>query len=314
MLLTAALALALTGPIQTTPAPPVPPTAIVQADIPSSIGTEDTSIPSDTEQTKDTPAEAQPVPETEPTVPAAGESVKDVEELPGKIADAVEGLQGQITTIMTPPEPEPTPVPEKPVVPSNQQLYGTVLGTYTTSYSTSQKNRCTNIRLSATAISGKILQPGEVFSFNSVVGQRTTARGYKVAHVYSGGKVEEGVGGGICQVSSTLFNAALLSNMTITSRTCHGLPVGYLPAGRDATVSWGGPEFKFKNPYSFPVKITASYDSSRGTITCNILGPESASPPNVKISVSKSGEKYTTKRSVDGKVNYTTTSYYKTPK
>ena len=310
MLLTTACALALTGALHTAPAPVAEPPAPVSY----AAALQDSETPAPQLPETDTPPEAEtPAAEDAPASPAKP-GLPAVEGLPSRVADAAAALQGEIVTVMTPPEPEPEPEPAPPAEPTNQQLYGTVLGSYTTSYSTRQTNRCTNIRLAATAISGTVLQPGETFSFNTVVGRRTAARGYQVAHVYSGGKVEEGIGGGICQVSSTLFNAALLSNMTITARTSHGLPVSYLPAGRDATVSWGGPEFKFKNPYDFPVKITAGYDSGKGTITCSVLGPETASAPNVKISVSKSGEKYITKRSVNGKVNYTTTSVYKQPK
>lgn len=318
MFMTTAFALALTGSLQTQPAPalpPSPPAAIVQQYEQTAQETQlpeaepQAEAPSGAPQTDPAPQAPEPAPET----PKPAPQVPAVDTIPESIAGAAQSLQDQIVSAVTVPE-APKPEEKKPEISSDQQRFGTVLGSYTTSYSARQSNRSTNIRLSATAISGVILQPGETFSFNTVVGRRTAARGYKVANVYSGGKIEEGIGGGICQVSSTLFNAALLSNMTITSRTCHGLPVGYLPAGRDATVSWGGPEFKFKNPYSFPVKITAGYDSGRGTITCSVLGPESVSAPNVKISVTSSGGVYTTKRSVDGKVNYTTKSQYKQPK
>ncbi|MCB6364758.1 VanW family protein [Intestinibacillus massiliensis] len=242
----------------------------------------------------------------------------DVDAIPSEIVQAVDAVQDEINTVTTPepepepepepqPQPEPVPEPAKPVI----QPYATTLGTYTTSYNPRQTNRNTNIRLAASAISGTVLQPGEVFDFNKVVGQRTEAKGYKVATVYSGGEAVDGIGGGICQVSSTLFNAALLANMQITTRSSHGLRVHYLPAGRDATVSWGGPEFRFKNSNSYPVKITASYDSAKGKLTFHILGPSNATPPQTKIAVSKSGDGYITKRYMNGEVNYTTRSYYK---
>lgn len=235
-----------------------------------------------------------------------------IDAVPTEIVQSVDAVQEEILEITTPapePEPEPEPAPEPPK--NEIQPFSTVLGSYTTSYNPRQTNRNTNIRLSASAINGTVLQPGEVFDFNKVVGKRTAARGYKVATVYSGGESVPGIGGGICQVSSTLFNAALLANMQITARSSHGLRVGYLPAGRDATVSWGGPEFWFKNSNAYAVKITAGYDSGKGTVTLNILGPSNATPPNVKISVTKSGGTYITKRSMNGKVNYTTRSTYK---
>ena len=155
------------------------------------------------------------------------------------------------------------------------------------------------------------MQPGGVFSFNAVVGERTKARGYKEAGVYVNGQVDTGVGGGICQVSSTLFNAALMSNMTITARRAHSLPVSYLPRGRDAAVSWGGPEFKFKNPYNFPVMVCTYFNPNTCEVIVSIKGRADAAAPNVKISVSQKNGVYTTTRAVNGKVNYTTTSKYK---
>ncbi len=252
------------------------------------------------------------------TAPPAIPAVSFIESIPDEIASAVQALQDEIASMMAPPaaEPEPAPVqptaPSVPAAPSNQILYGTVLGTYTTAYSPKQTNRCTNIRLAATAINGTVLSPGETFSFNTVVGPRTVARGYQEAHVFSDGQVTEGIGGGICQVSSTLFNAALLSDMQITARVNHGLPVSYVPAGRDATVSWGGPEFKFKNPHSYSVKITAGYDSVKGTVTLSILGPQSAAAPNTKVSVTQKDKSYVTRRYSNDKVTYTTSSTYKT--
>ena len=142
----------------------------------------------------------------------------------------------------------------------------------TTSLSGSTANRITNVDLAAKAIDGIILSPGEQFDYNSALGQRTEARGYKAAGAYSGGQVVQEVGGGICQVSSALYYAALLANLQIDVRSCHYFPVGYLPAGLDATVSWGGPEFRFTNNRDFPVKITASVDRGSNTVTVNILG------------------------------------------
>lgn len=308
MLMTTALALAMSGALQTTPVSQTTLTAM----LPTVIAYNDV----------DSQPTAQPIADnmapSTTTTKTAVPVVSSVESIPDDVASAAQALQDEITSVMSPPtvEPAPTPVepvpPVKPTTPSNQTLYGTVLGTYTTSYSTKQTNRCTNIRLSATAINGTVLSPGETFSFNTVVGQRTTARGYKEAHVFLDGQVTEGVGGGICQVSSTLFNAAMLADMQIMTRVNHGLPVSYVPAGRDATVSWGGPEFKFKNPYAYPVKITAGYDSVKGTITLSILGPKNVAAPNTKVSVTQRGTSYVTRRYSNDKVTYTTSSTYKT--
>lgn len=155
------------------------------------------------------------------------------------------------------------------------RLFADDLGeTVTTSLSGSTQNRITNVKLAAEAINGIVLAPGEQFSYNDALGERTTERGYKAAGAYSGGQVVQEVGGGICQVSSTLYYAALLANLQIDTRTCHYFPVGYLPAGLDATVSWGGPEFKFTNNRNWPIKILASVDSSNNTVSVHIVGTD----------------------------------------
>lgn len=250
---------------------------------------------------------------------AATSTPAQVQEIPPAIVETVQQVEEQIIIETTPepepvPEPTPTPTPEPKPNPAPVKPYvapyGKVLGTYTTKAKWGQTNRNTNIRLACEAINEYVVQPGAQFSFNTVVGQRTKERGYKEAGVYVNGQVDTGVGGGICQVSSTLFNAALLSNMTITARRAHSLPVSYLPRGRDAAVSWGGPEFKFKNPYSFPVMICTYFNPNTCEIVISIKGRADATAPNVKISVSEKNGTYTTTRTVDGKVNYTTTSKY----
>jgi len=137
-------------------------------------------------------------------------------------------------------------------------LFKDTLGTMSTSFDTStenNRNRAENIKLASSKIFGKILAPGEVFSFNDVVGKRTVESGYKAAHAYIGGKVIDDVGGGICQVSTTLYNAVLFSELEVIERTNHMFTVGYVPLGRDATVSYGGPDFKFRNSTKWPIKI-----------------------------------------------------------
>lgn len=145
-----------------------------------------------------------------------------------------------------------------------------IIGTYTTNYSSSSANRKENIRLASEKINGKILNPGEVFSFNGIVGPRTAAAGYKVAHVYSGSRVVDGIGGGICQVSSTLYNAVVFADLEIVYRTNHSLPVSYVPLGRDATVSYGTIDFKFKNNKETPIKLEVIADGNN--LTVNVYG------------------------------------------
>ena len=127
-----------------------------------------------------------------------------------------------------------------------------------------------------------MLKKGEVFSYNNILGERTEARGYSGAKVYAGGEVVDGLGGGICQVSSTLYNAVLFADLNVVSRTCHSLPVAYVPLGRDATVSYGAIDFKFKNPYDDPIKISAV--SSGGVLTVGIYGKKQ-SDKTVEISI-----------------------------
>lgn len=132
-----------------------------------------------------------------------------------------------------------------------------------TNASSSNSNRLTNIKLALAAINGTLLQPGEEFSFNEVVGKRTSDRGYKVATAYNAGEVTEELGGGICQVSTTLFNAAVKSDLSITERHNHSMPVSYVDKGKDAAVSWGAQDLKFVNNTDEPVYIVAYLDDDK---------------------------------------------------
>ncbi len=129
------------------------------------------------------------------------------------------------------------------------------IGRYVTSFNPHNKNRSNNIRLAAKAINNYVVFPGETFSFNRVVGKRTEIRGYLRAPVIVRGEFSEDIGGGICQVSSTLFNAVDNAGLQIVERFSHSREVPYIPPGRDATVSWYGPDFEFKNKYNQPVLI-----------------------------------------------------------
>lgn len=144
------------------------------------------------------------------------------------------------------------------------------LATYTTNYDASNTNRNNNLMLAAEKLNGTIINPGEEFSYNKTIGQRTIEAGFKTAKAYANGKVVLDVGGGICQLSSTLYNAALLTNLEITERHNHYFKTSYLPAGRDATVSWGGVDFKFKNNRKYPVKIIAKAEN--GVVKVSIYG------------------------------------------
>lgn len=168
-----------------------------------------------------------------------------------------------------------------------QEAFPDLLATYSTTYSTGNSNRCTNISLAARSVNGYVLMPGETFSYNSTVGQRTATRGYKEAGVYLNGEVTTGLGGGICQVSSTLYNAILLANLEIVERSNHTFKPTYVPAGQDATVSWGAPDFKFKNNRNYPIRITAT--AGNGSVSFNVYGLKTSDDYEVKIVSSEIG-------------------------
>lgn len=148
-------------------------------------------------------------------------------------------------------------------------LFRDELGSYTTSVSGSSGRR-ENVRLAAEFCDGVILMPGEVFNYNDVVGERTTARGFSAAPAYLNGETVQEVGGGICQVSSTLYAACLYSNLEIVTRVNHTYASSYIGLGLDATVSWGGPEYEFANNTDYPIRVDASY--SGGQLSISIRG------------------------------------------
>jgi len=131
------------------------------------------------------------------------------------------------------------------------------IGHYVTYFNSRNKQRSHNIRLATEAINNHVVFPGETFSFNETVGMRTKEKGYLPAPIIVRGELSEGIGGGICQVSSTLFNAVDRSGLQIVKRYSHSKRVPYVPPGRDATVSWYGPDFSFKNIYNQPILIRA---------------------------------------------------------
>lgn len=132
------------------------------------------------------------------------------------------------------------------------------IGEYRTYFNVNNKNRSNNITLATEAINNYVVFPGEVFSFNQAVGKRSVEKGYLLARVIVKGEFSEGIGGGICQVSSTLFNAIDNAGLQTVQRYSHTRSVAYVPSGRDATVSWYGPDFSFKNKYNQPILIRAT--------------------------------------------------------
>lgn len=148
-------------------------------------------------------------------------------------------------------------------------LFRDQISTYSTEVEGSD-NRKTNVKLAAQYCDGTILMPGESFSYNLGVGELTEERGFLPGPSYANGESVLDMGGGICQVSSTLYMACLYANLEIDERHCHPYPASYVPAGLDATVAWGGCDFVFTNDTDYPIKITTTYDGY--STSCTIWG------------------------------------------
>ena len=159
-----------------------------------------------------------------------------------------------------------------------------------TNASSSSSNRLSNIKQALSSINGIWLDPGETFSFNEVVGQRTTARGYKTATAYSGGKVTEEVGGGICQVSTTLFNAAVKADLDIKERSAHSLTVSYVDIGKDAAVDWGNKDLKFTNNSDDRVYI-CGYVTDDKRVRIGVFGKLLDNGVTITVESEKTGSK-----------------------
>lgn len=155
------------------------------------------------------------------------------------------------------------------------------IGQYTTYFNPRNHNRSHNIQLATKAINNYVVLPGETFSFNKVVGKRTKSRGYLEAPIIVRGELSEGIGGGICQVSSTLFNAVDKAGLHIVKRYSHSRNVPYVPPGRDATVSWYGPDFVFQNKYAYPILIRAYSANGSMMVTIHSFAEIEYEPRNV---------------------------------
>ena len=160
--------------------------------------------------------------------------------------------------------------PKKTINNLGEEAFPDLLATFSTRFDGSNYNRNTNIKLAAKKVNGTVILPGEKFSFNTIVGSRTIEAGFKEGTAYVGGKVVPDVGGGVCQVSSTIYNTALLANMQIVERSNHMFTTGYVAASRDATVYYGSLDFRFKNTRKYPIKVVAS--ASGGVCKVSIYG------------------------------------------
>lgn len=176
-----------------------------------------------------------------------------------------------------------------------EKLFNGSLSHFSTNYSSSASGRKQNVAIAAGKLNGTVVGPGETFSFNATVGLRSEANGFQPATEYVNGESVQGIGGGVCQVSSTLFNAVLMADLDIVSRSPHSKTVSYLPYGRDAAVADYGPDFKFRNNTSYPIKISASANGSELSMT--ITGTAYEPAHNVSLSV-------TNGTTADGRTSY----------
>lgn len=187
----------------------------------------------------------------------------DIEELTGLLAELLPGETLEYTFRYL------SPTVTKASLEAN--LFQDTLASVDT-YHTNIPNRTNNLIKACEAIDGTILRPGETFSFNNIVGERTAEKGYKAAAVYSGGKTVSELGGGVCQVASTIYYAAMLADLEIVDRTEHMYWVDYVPPGMDATIYWGYLDFKFKNNTNYPIRVDASV--SGGQVHIDLIGTD----------------------------------------
>ena len=160
--------------------------------------------------------------------------------------------------------------PKKTTHDIGTEAFPDLISRFSTKYDVTLRNRTTNLELASNKINGYVLLPGEEFSYNKVVGERTIAAGYKEAAMYSGGEVVDGLGGGICQISSTLYNVVVKANLEVTQRSNHQFVTSYVDAGKDATVVYGAIDFKFVNTRKYPIKITSTVKN--GIVEMKIFG------------------------------------------
>lgn len=168
------------------------------------------------------------------------------------------------------------------------EAFPDLLSSFSTNYAASNKNRTTNLILASNKVNGTVLMPGEVFSYNKTVGERTIAAGYKEAPIYVSGEVVDGLGGGICQITTTLYNAVVYANLEIVQRSNHQFIPSYVGASRDATVVYGSIDFQFKNNRNYPIKLVSSVKG--GVATFNIYGLKQDDDVNVEISAYTTGK------------------------
>lgn len=181
-----------------------------------------------------------------------------------------------------------TTIPEVTINDIGLDAFPNLLAEFSTKYDMTNKNRTTNLKLASDKINRVVVMPNEVFSYNKIVGKRTIAAGYKEAAIYENGEVTSGLGGGICQISTTLYNAAVQADLKITSRRNHMFTTSYVPAGKDATVAWGSTDFKFKNTRDYPIKIESTVNNGIAKVRIYGLKTENEYDINIETTTVKS--------------------------
>ncbi len=200
---------------------------------------------------------------------------QDLKDILDKVENQQEGKKINFKLITTEPKVKIQDI--------TKDIYKDKIASYTSSYENSDSNRASNVALGAKMLNGTIVMPGETFSFNKVMGDcGLSSRGFKPAAVFKGGKTVQEVGGGICQISSTLYVSVLYANLAIVSRSNHALPVGYVPVSLDATVYYPYLDFKFKNTREYPIKIVATTTPSR-KLTIAIYGTKEDKEYDVEL-------------------------------
>jgi vancomycin resistance protein YoaR len=187
-----------------------------------------------------------------------------------KLVDELKNVQPLAKTLELPLQENAPNVSQEAI----KGIDDVVIGSYKTNFNPSVKGRVENIALSSNEINQIVLGPGDRFYFNLVVGERTVERGYQGALEIVNKEFVMGIGGGICQTSSTLYNAVANAGLEILEVHSHSRSVGYVPAGKDATVSWGGPDFKFMNNKDYPIILKTIVDRNSGTLEIQVLASQ----------------------------------------
>ena len=179
-----------------------------------------------------------------------------------------EQLSDQIAALLTTDQVD-TALPVETVFPAinSDDVSFQVIGQFSTDVSFRNRKSRTNVRVALNAFNGISVQPGETVSFNEIVGERTEANGFQEATEYAGDVATLGIGGGVCQASTTLYNALVMAGMTITDRSQHTMTVSYVDPSLDAAVSWPKKDLKFKNDTDYPIYIYTSVTDSTATVT-----------------------------------------------